>query len=325
LSETLTKVEVEALIKSIGEGEIELESIDPSFFRDYVPYDFSKPHSLSTVFSGNLATVSDSFAKAASLTFSRFYRSTVSVLPRGLNHILFQEFVGTRSNPSCMAIINLPPLKGQSILELDHRIIFSLVDKLMGGEGKVVDENREFTEIELRVSRKVVGKLLGDMVDGFNRFVQIKSSLSRVENNPDFVNIVHDMDRVVVLELSVQIGEFSGMMYLCIPVSAFEPVIDQFDPEEEKPKRSREERGQDIRKLMETLDEMELDVQVQIGRAEIPLNKARSLKIGDTIVLDKKASTPVDVMVEGLPKFMGIPGHYKEKKAVRIVSKVQGG
>ncbi len=325
MSETLTEVEIEALMDPISEGEIELESIDPSLLQDYVPYDFSKPHSLSPVFSSNLATVSDSFAKVASLTFSRFYRSTVSVIPSGLNHILFQEYIDTRANPSCMAIINLAPLKGQAVLELDPRIIFSLVDKLMGGEGAIPDQKREFTEIEMRVSRKVVGKLLEDLATGFNRFAEVNSSLSRVENNPDFVNIVHGMDRVVLLKLAVQIGDFSGMLSLCIPVSSFQPVIDRFDPRDEEPERSRNERKKDVRRLMETLNGLELEIQVEVGRTEIPLMKARNLKVGDLIVLDRKVSTPVDVKVEGLPKFTGIPGKCNKKKAVRIVSKFQGG
>jgi flagellar motor switch protein FliM len=321
----LSQAEVDALLGTIQDGYIELETMDLSAFGNVVPYDFSKPHSLSRVFAGNLATVADSYAKAISISLSNYYRSTVSASPKGLRHILFQDYIERISKPSCISIINLPPLRGQAVLDLDLRIVFALVDKLMGGGGKPIDEPRDFTDIEYRVSAKIIEKLLADLSVGSDRFVDIKPALSRIENNPEFVNICTGTERVISLEFEINMGDFDGMLSVCIPISAFEPVIDRFNPVDEVPERSAGEKSEDMRKLRETLSEVKLEVCVQIGRAEIPIARAKNLKEGDILVLDRKTSDPIDVLVEDIPKFLGIPGTVGARKAVKLVSIAGGG
>jgi len=43
-----------------------------------------------------------------------------------------------------------------------------------------------------------------------------------------------------------------------------------------------------------------------------------NLEIGDIIQLDRDATIPLDILVEGIPKFKGIPGLVKGNRAIRI-------
>jgi len=323
VAEALKKEEIEALLEAVEDGRIELAPGEGTQ-QDFVPYDFSKPHSLSRVFENNLATISDTFGKNGSITISNFYRSTVSMSPTGIRHVLFHEYIKAVEKPSCLVIINLPPLRGQAVLNIAPNIIFALVDKLLGGKGEPIDRPRDFTEIEFNITDRIVTKLLHDLKMSMSRFLDIEPSISRIENNPEFVNICPGMERVVSLDFELELNELKGDLSISIPIAAFEPVIERFDPIEEIPVRTPEEVLEDNRNLLEVVKEVKLGLRVVIGEKELPLSIANNLKEGDTIILDKRIVDPVDVLVEGITKFYGIPGRSNGRKAVKVVKIEKG-
>ncbi|MBU8921019.1 MAG: FliM/FliN family flagellar motor switch protein [Bacteroidales bacterium] len=326
MSRLLSQAEANDLIGSIQTGTIDLEPFNLGSIIDSVSYDFTKPHSLSRSFTNNLATISDGFSKAASMTLSTYLRASITVTPLEPRHILFQEFVNDAGNPACLGIVNLNPLRGQSVLEIEAPIIFSLVDKLMGGSGETLDQQRGFTEIEIRVATRVMEKLLADFAAGSKRFIDMRPAVSRIEHNPEYVNICASSERVVTLDFEINMGQFTGMIHFGIPISSFESVIELLDPVDEQPERSPEERQQDVEILKDTLRRVSLGVRVDIGETRIPISKVRNLREGDVVVLDNRVTDPVDIVIEGKRKFKGIPGLVNGKKAVRWTSvNIEGG
>ena len=60
------------------------------------------------------------------------------------------------------------------------------------------------------------------------------------------------------------------------------------------------------------------NIVVKLGEANVDLQDIINLEIGDIIQLDRDATIPLDVLVEGVPKFKGIPGLVKGNRAIRI-------
>jgi flagellar motor switch protein FliM len=252
-------------------------------------------------------------------------RATVSVTAIGFRHVLFAEYARSIPKPSAIAIVNLPPLRGQSVFVVDPALIYALVDKLMGGGGRAYRASRDFTEIEFRVADRIMQKLLGDLKSAASRFVDLAPSITRIENNIEFVTICSGMDRVVSLAFEVKMGETTGTMDVTIPIGAFEPVIDRFDPVEELPERTAAEKAEDFAQIQQTLREVRLGLRIVIGETDMPVSRARSLAEGDVVVLDRRITEPVDVLVEGVPKFFGVPGRLNGKKGIKLHSIIKGG
>ncbi|MCD6380064.1 hypothetical protein J7M07_06440, partial [bacterium] len=129
----LTQEEANRVLGSVSKDFKEIKPIEVSKMETFSSYDFGKPPSLSKTFYANLSTVIDGASKAMAISLSTFFRSMVTVSPVGVEHKIFQNFIEGVSNPSCIAIVDLPPLTGKGILEIDSRVIFAFVDKFMGG------------------------------------------------------------------------------------------------------------------------------------------------------------------------------------------------
>lgn len=68
----------------------------------------------------------------------------------------FSEFTNALSNPVVLGIINFAPMAGDIILELSTNIGFAILDRMLGGAGKPLEKNREFSEIELSILDKIM-------------------------------------------------------------------------------------------------------------------------------------------------------------------------
>ncbi len=60
------------------------------------------------------------------------------------------------------------------------------------------------------------------------------------------------------------------------------------------------------------------NIVVKLGEANIQVRDLMNLEVGDIIQLDTDATMPLNVMVEGIPKFKGIPGLLRGNRAIRI-------
>ena len=68
--------------------------------------------------------------------------------------------------------------------------------------------------------------------------------------------------------------------------------------------------------------DVKMQVSVELGRKQITIRDLLSLKMGDTLLLDKDAAEPLVARVEGLPKFLGRAGFYGTNKALQVEGRI---
>jgi flagellar motor switch protein FliM len=141
-------------------------------------------------------------------------------------------------------------------------------------------------------------------------------NLLRMEMNPRLVNIVPPEYQIVTMSLQIQIEEIVGSMVFAIPFMTIDPIRDklktgmQFDLMAIDPQWSS--------RLSSGIMEAPLELAVEMGKTEITLRELLDLTPGDTIMLDKTSSSEVDIYLESVSKYSGIPGIRHGNKAIQI-------
>jgi len=192
------------------------------------------------------------------------------------------------------------------------------VDILFGGTGKEFFkvEGREFTAIENSLIKKVVLSALVDLERAWKALIDVRVQYQRSEVNPQFAQIVPLTDVVVVVNFEIEVEYNTGIMSLCLPYAGLEPIRDKlqagFQSEQMEIDRTWAER------FKRTLTLSKIDLVVELGKTKIKSRDVVDLKKGDVVVLDKYASDPLFLLVEGMPKFMCVPGISKGNQAVQV-------
>jgi len=318
MTKILSQEEVDALLRGLSGGAIEADkadSIDPS---EVTIYDLTNQDRIIRGRMPALEMTNERFARIFRASLSSLLRKVISISTISLETLKFGEFLKTLPVPTSLHIFRMDPLRGSAIMVIESRIIFTLVDVLCGGMGRESYrvEGREFTAIETNLIRKVVFNCLADLEKAWKALQEIKISYQRSEINPQFAQIVPLTDVVIVMNFEIEMEYSSGIMCICIPYSTLEPIreklqggflSEQLEVDNEWAKR-----------FAQGLLESRVDMMVELGRTEVELKKVIDMKAGDVIMLDRFATDPLPVFVEGIMKFRGHPGIYKGNHSVQI-------
>lgn len=317
MEKILSKAEIEALLNAVFEGRIEPEKELSKAEGAVANYDLvnSEAHK---GFVPNLDIIYDSFIRYNRVNLSNRLRKSVEIKKVGARSYKFDDFLQTLPSPVCMGIFKIDPLKGAALISFDSTLVLSLVDSLLGGSGsaKVPVANRMFTSIELRLMEKIVGDVLQDLEKAWAPLYATHMTLLRMEMNPRLLNIVPPEYQIVTMTLKIQIDDISGNMMFAVPYMTIDPIRDklktgmQFDLMAVDPQWSYRLSSEIMEAPMETI--------VEMGNASITLRELLDLSPGDTIMLDKDASSEMLVKVEGVPKYFGVPGIRHGNKAIQI-------
>lgn len=318
MEKILTKAEIEALLNAVFDGRIEPEKeLAKAEAGKAVPYDLinSEAHK---GYVPNLDIIYDSFIRYNRVSLSNRLRKAVEIKKISAHAYKFDDFLQTLHPPVCMAIFKIDPLKGAALICFDSTLVLCLVDSLLGGTGtsKLAVANRIFTSIEVRLVENIVKDVLQDMEKAWAPLYATHMNLLRMEMNPRLVNIVPPEYQIVTMSLQIQIEEIVGSMVFAIPFMTIDPIRDklktgmQFDLMAIDPQWSS--------RLSSGLMEAPLELAVEMGKTEITLRELLDLAPGDTIMLDKTSSSEVDVYLESVSKYSGIPGIRHGNKAIQI-------
>jgi len=317
MEKILTKAEIEALLNAVFDGRIEPEKELSKTEGMVVAYDLFNTEAHKG-FVPNLDIIYDSFIRYSRVNLSNRLRKVVEIKKVGARSYKFDDFLQTLPSPVCMAIFKIEPLKGAALISFDSTLVLALVDSLLGGTGssKVSMANRLFTSIELRLVEKIVKDMLQDVEKAWAPLYSTHMNLLRMEMNPRLVNIVPPEYQIVTMSLKIQIEEISGNVVFAIPYMTIDPIRDklkagmQFDLMAIDPQWSQ--------RLSSGLLQAPLNISVELGNAGISLRELLDLAPGDTIMLDKACSSEMTVKVEGVPKYLGVPGIHHGNKAIQI-------
>jgi len=325
MSKILSQDEVDALLRGMSGGEIEVETDQVAGEDGVITYDLTNQDRIIRGRMPTLEIINDRFARLFRASISAALRKVVDISTASIDMIKFGEFMRSLPVPTSMHIFRMEPLRGYAIMVIETRLVFNLVDSFFGGTGRsdIKIEGREFTHIENRITKKVVEMILSDLEQAWRPVFEVELIYARSEINPQFAVIVPPSDVVVVIKFDLEMEQVAGTVMVCIPYSTIEPIrnklyagfqSDQLEVDHEWMLRFKRQLGKAL-----------VNITVELGRTEITGRDLLGLKAGDVIQLDQDVSDAVLVKVEGVPKFKGVPGVVEGNQALKVTEWVASG
>lgn len=322
MNKILSQDEVDALLRGMTGGEIEVETDASPDADGVIVYDLTNQDRIIRGRMPTLEIINDRFARIFRTSISAALRKVVDISTTSIDMIKFGEFMRSLPVPTSLHIFRMEPLRGHAIMVIETRLVFNLVDSFFGGDGKsdIKIEGRDFTPIEHRVTRRVVEMVLADLEKAWRPVHEVSLVYHRSEINPQFAGIVPPTDVVVVVKFDLEMEQAAGTIIVCIPYSTLEPIrnklyagfqSDQLEVDHEWMLRFKKQLGSAV-----------VNMTVVLGNTIISGGELLALKPGDTIQLDQDVSDHITVNVEGVPKFKGVPGLVEGNQAVKITDRI---
>jgi flagellar motor switch protein FliM len=323
MTEVLSQEEIDQLLTAINAGDTEPEDFRPAAdTRKIKIYDFKRPDKFSKEQIRTVSIMHETFARLTTTALSATLRSLVHVHVASVDQLTYEEFIRSIPTPTTLAIINMDPLKGNAILEIDPAITFSIIDRLFGGTGEGTKAQHELTDIETSVMEGIIVRILGNMREAWAQVIDLRPRLGQIDTNPQFASIVPPTEMVVLVTLETKVGEVEGMMNFCIPYLTIEPIIGKLSAQYWYSSVRRGTTTENLNILKEKLSNVDVNVVAEIGKVNLPVRDVLSLRIDDVIRLyNTRVGDPFSLNIGNKKKFVCRPGVIGKKMAVQIIKK----
>ncbi|MCR5724585.1 MAG: flagellar motor switch protein FliM [Treponema sp.] len=326
MNEVLSQDEIDQLLQAISSGESDTDDFKPvSDTRKIKIYDFKRPDKFSKEQIRTVSIMHETFARLTTTSLSAQLRSLVHVHVASVDQLTYEEFIRSIPTPTTLAVINMDPLKGNAVLEIDPAITFSMIDRLFGGTGATGGKvSRELTDIEQSVMEGIIVRILANMREAWTQVIDLRPRLGQIETNPQFAQIVPPTEMVVLVTLETKVGEEEGMMNFCIPYLTIEPIISKLSSQFWFSSVRRSSTTQYLGTLKEKLSDVDMDVVAEIGRINMPIRDVLALRVGDVVRLSNtRVGDPLTLAVGNKKKFYCQPGVVGKKMAVQVIGKLE--
>lgn len=316
--EVMSQNEIDSLLQAISSGSEEIE-IQAREEKPLKLYDFRRPDKFSKDQMRAIQMIHESFARSLTTSLSSMVRSMVSVEVVAVDQLAYDEFIHSLVQPTVIGILEMYPLSGNAILELNNQLTFAIIDRLLGGKGEPLRKPRDLTDIERTVVERVMMKVLEHLEESWSTVVDVRFRFETMESNPFFVQVCPGTDMVLLVTMKIQIGEVQGIMNFCIPYFVIEPLIDKLSSQQWFSSTGRKSAEGVREALTERLCEVSVPLALELGHSVVSLGDVLVMQPGDYVKLDGKVEDSLGFRVGNRIKFHSRPGVFNKNYAAEII------
>lgn len=323
MSDVLSQSEIDQLLKELTQGGSGNDSDEESGVK-YKKYDFRTANKFTKEQIKTLHNIYSTFSHLFSTYLSGTLRTMCQLEVLSAEEQTYSEYTNSLQSPLVLAIVDMAPLEGSTLIEMSPNIAYGIINRLLGGKGGDLETSKTFTDIDIALIYKVLIQMLKFLDDAWSRVVHVESKINRIETSTQFAQIVSYAEPTVIITISVKIAdEVEGFINICLPLCAIEPISQKMETSmwvSSKKIIHEEENEEEIKRR---LFNSKFDVVAKFNDMNITLKDFMALEPGDVLALNHRTNEDLNISVAGIPKFYGKIGTFEKKYAVKITGKIE--
>jgi len=325
MSKTLSQWEIDALLNSVaseeggsgGGGSASGGSLMPD--RNIKLYDFRRPDKFSKEHIRAIQNIHETFARVTASSLSSYLRSSTTVSLSSIEQVVYDEYIHQLSNPTLVNLVELQPLSGRIVVEMNMNIGLAMLDRMMGGAGQMTVRRNELTDIEMALLRSLGATVSAGLRDGWTAVADLQPVLVETVLNADLVQAALPGDIAALLLFEIHTLGMSGTISICVPHPVIEPLMDRLNTQAWFSSSSRKSESENDRlKLAESIRDAHLPIAVELGTTTVTLGELLDIRADDVIRLDRSQEAELPIRAGKRARFLGRPGTLGGNRAVQV-------
>ena len=276
---------------------------------------------------GTLRTLHENFTRLLNNSLSVYLRTRVEASIVSIEQISYGDFIASIGIPSILSIFSMDPLPGSGIVQVDLNLVFSIIDRLLGGPGWFPQKLRDLTDIERTLMQRFMARMLNSYRESWNYLLTLSLKIEALDSNPQFIPRIIPLDQIVAyVSMELKVGDMAGVMNFCLPYLVMQSISTQLTDFQWSPTviAGRGMTEEDIQQLARNVEKAPVDVQVELGKTTVSLRDLVALQPGDLVLFDKPTDAPLVARVNDRDKFHVYPGVHKDRISVQVSDVITG-
>ena len=136
----------------------------------------------------------------------------------------YAEFVFGQPTPTCCAVIKSKVRELEFYLAIDPKILFPLLDRLLGSKSTEPIPRRPLSEIERTVSRLLIEEVMSRYAATWEHTLSLELAVDRIEHNLQQMSGLRGSDSAYITRYEVACDSDFGLIELCLPWKTTEQI-----------------------------------------------------------------------------------------------------
>lgn len=298
------------------------ENSEDDYKKGYKLYNFRRPDKFSKEHLRALQDVHREFSRQISLVLTAYLRMHIEIDVVSTDQLTYDEFIRSMPSPITIGIFELNPLPGQILLGISFEVLSCIVDRMLGGVGLSENRQRELTDIEESLAKKVIERTVKTLEGAWSNILPVQGEVIGLDNSYQMIQVATSGEIVALITFEVQIaGRYFGLISLCFPYPVLENVLGHLSTQHIFQTKGIVATTEERQKMIQKLNTSKVDLSVIYGACDIALEDFLDIKEGDIIKLDNKTSEDLVVKINNEKKFFARPGTLKNNVCVKITDR----
>ena len=296
-----------------------------------VLYDFRVPKKFTKEDVKALNRITDAFLKHLSTGLTSMTRENCSVYNPRIEEIRTTAYLESLPKFTMIGLLGFTVIDTEFrdpmvMFHVPPSLSYLLIDILQGGPGKVIEMDRQHTDIEIAILKNLITKFCDMLSASWSSLVTTEISYEKSETNPKLIDVRSESDVRLVMSFDVSVKNSVSTISIAYSAQFLEDLMEKlhgqkvdtqnFEPiDAERDQRRREQ-------IIDTLSESSIELKAIFAELTLDMQEVMSLKVGDIIPLDKKLTDDITIEVDHVPWFRAKLGQTNIKKAVKITESI---
>lgn len=312
----LSQDEIDALLEGVT-GESQKLAKDEAPVGGVRSYDLASQERIVRGRMPTMEVINERFARNLRVGLFNFIRRSPEISVGTVGVQKYSMFLRDLVVPTNFNIMAVRPLRGSGLIVCEPTLLFGVIDSLFGGNGKFHTriEGRDFSATEQRVINRLVEVVSEEYKKAWKGVYPLELAYQRSEMQPQFANIATPSEIVVSTSFTLEIGDITGSLHICIPYSTLEPIRDLLYSTLQGDSIEVDRRW--VKLLSQEIQAAEVEMVAELATAGATIEQLLAMKVGDFIEIERPRL--IEARVDGVPLLECEYGTHNRKYALKVV------
>ncbi|MDE3179653.1 MAG: FliM/FliN family flagellar motor switch protein [Acidobacteriota bacterium] len=272
--------------------------------RRFTPFVFGKATRISRQQVKDVAQIHEAFAYRLKNRLAAYLQTTIEINPMSVDELPYSELTQSLAERIYMASVSVHPGNSIGILSIDLPVAFSMIDLMLGGDGKGTAPERPVTEIEARVLQAVIDMICDELTMAWRQVVEISIVFRQVQRQAELFRLLPTYEKMLFLSFEIRMPDVFSTLTVAFPAAVSSMLLKKLGKRTARNLGSSAESRAQIKARLKNcavLVEMLLPPTHMLAQDLLDLNP------GQTVVVEHSVSQSALINVAGNRMFEGYP------------------
>jgi flagellar motor switch protein FliM len=321
MERVLNQEEIDAMVRAARSGKSELPSAPRPRPKESVQVcDFRQAGQLSKEQVRVISSLHEGFARNLSHSMAAYLRVVFEVNLVSVEQLAYREFLAQMAEVTYMTALHVREMNSQAALQIDHALVFPIVDILLGGVGSSGSLGREVTEIEEQIMDGVARMICREL-QGTWHPIGFSVELEGRQPSGQMQRFFAPTEKTMLISFEVNIGEVRSTMNLLFPASVSNAILRKLagDTGYAKPRKS----AQSGARIFDRMKDSIFSTELGLKKIKLSIDELLAVQPGSIIDLGVAAYHPAAFCIAGKEVFQAHAVRNGRKRAAQLANRLQ--